>query len=70
MLGVAGWQVHGIRSRRIVYKEVVEVLSDYKKSYFWWFENPAFSDSTGSNRIEKDQDRVSDRFAWGKNLSH
>ena len=34
--GVGGLQVHGIRSRRLVYKEVVEVRSNYKKSYFWW----------------------------------
>ena len=34
--GVGGVQVHGICSRRLVYKEVVEVQSDHKKSYFWW----------------------------------
>ena len=28
--------VFGIRSRRLVYKEVIEVWSNYKKSYFWW----------------------------------
>ena len=36
MWGVGGLQVHGICSRRLVYKEVVEVRSDYKKFYFWW----------------------------------
>ena len=33
--GVGGLQVHAIRSRRLVYKEVVEALSNYKKSNFW-----------------------------------
>ena len=46
-----GLQVPGVRSRRLVYKEVVEVLSDYKKSFFWGFGNPACEDSTGSNPI-------------------
>ena len=36
MWGVGGLQVHGIRSCRLVYKEVVEVRSNYNKSYFWW----------------------------------
>ena len=35
MWGVGGMQVHGIRGRRLVYKEVVEALSNCKKSYFW-----------------------------------
>ena len=35
MWDVSGMQVHGIRGRRLVYKEVVEALSNYKKSYFW-----------------------------------
>ena len=34
--GVGGLEVHGIRSGRLVYKEVVEVWSNYKKSYLWW----------------------------------
>ena len=34
MLGVGGLQVYGIRSRRLLYKEVVEVRSIYEKSYF------------------------------------
>ena len=37
-----------------MYKEVVEVRSNYKKSYFSWFENPACGDSAGMNQIEKD----------------
>ena len=34
--GAGGLQVHGVPSRRLVYKEVVEVRWSYKKSYFWW----------------------------------
>ena len=48
-------QVHGVCSCRMVYREIVERRSDYKKSYLWRFRNPAFGDSTGSNRIEKDR---------------
>ena len=48
-------QVHGIGRCRPVYKEVVEVRSNYKKSSFWWFGNPACGDSTGSNWIEKNK---------------
>ena len=36
-------------SCRLVYKEVVEVQSNYKQFYFWWFWNPVCGDSTGSN---------------------
>ena len=36
MWGVGRLQVHGICCRRLVYKKVLEVQSDYKKSYFWW----------------------------------
>ena len=36
-----------------MYKEVVEVPSNYKKSYFWWSGNSACGDSTESNWIEK-----------------
>ena len=49
-----------------MYKEVVEALSDYEKSNFWWFRNPACGDSTGSNQIEKHQGRVSLRLVLGK----
>ena len=31
MLGVGGLRVHGICSRRLVYQEVVEAPSNYKK---------------------------------------
>ena len=34
-MGVGGLPVHVIRSRRLVHKEVVELGSNYKKSYFW-----------------------------------
>ena len=64
--GVGGLPVHVIRSRRLVHKEVVELGSNYKKSYFWWPGNPRCSDSTGSNQIGKGQHHVSARFAWGK----
>ena len=37
-------------SCRLVYKEVVEVQSNYKQFYFWWFGNPACGYSAGSNR--------------------
>ena len=53
-VGVGGLQVHGIRSYRLMYKEVVESLSNYQKSNFWPFRNPACGDLTGSNLIEKD----------------
>ena len=46
--------MHEIGSRRLVYKKVVEVRSNYKKSNFWRFGNPACSDSDGRNQIEKD----------------
>ena len=59
MCGVGRLQVHGIRSHRLVCKDVVEARSSYKKSYFWWFGNPACGDSSGSNWIDKYQDRVS-----------
>ena len=52
---MVGLQVHGIDSRKVVYKEVVEVQSNYKKPYFWWFGNPFYGDSAGSNRIRKDK---------------
>ena len=48
-------QVHWIGRRRPVYKEVVEVHSDCKISSFWWFGNPTYGDSTGSNWIRKDK---------------
>ena len=45
--------MHGIRSRKLVYKEVVEALSNYKRSYFWCFGNTACGDPTESNWIEE-----------------
>ena len=35
MGAVGGLQVHGIRSYRLVYQEVVEILLNYKRLYFW-----------------------------------
>ena len=52
---MGGLQMHGIGSRQLVYQEVVEVWSNYKKSYFWWFGDPACGDSAGSKWIEKDE---------------
>ena len=66
MRGVGRLQVHEIRSCRLLYKEVFEVLSNFKKSYFWWFGDPTCGDSTGGNRIEKDQGRVCARLFPGK----
>ena len=40
-----------IWSRRLVCRESVEAQSNDKKSYLWWFRNPAFGDL--SNWIEK-----------------
>ena len=34
MWGVGGMQVHEIRGDSVVYKEVIEALLNYKKSYF------------------------------------
>ena len=56
----------GILSHRLLYKEVVEVRSNNKKSYFWWFGDPACGNLTGSNQTEKGQGRVSARLAYGK----
>ena len=53
-LRVGGLQVHGIGSRRLVYKEVVELLPNCKKFYFWWLGNPSCGDPAGSNHIEKE----------------
>ena len=53
MESVSGLQVYWICSRRLVYSEVVEARSNYKKSYLWWFRNSACVDSTRSNWIEK-----------------
>ena len=37
MCGVDRLQVYGICSRRLIYNEVIEDRSNYKKSYLWWF---------------------------------
>ena len=46
--------------------EVVEALSNYKKSYFGWYGNSACGDLPGSNWIKKDQDCVPPRPVWRK----
>ena len=66
MLGVNRLQVHRICNRRLLYKKVIEARSNYKKSYFWWFGNPACGESTGSNKMKKIQGRVSAGLVWGK----
>ena len=66
MWDVGGLEEHGIFNRRLVYNEIVEGRSDYKKSYLWWFENIACGDSTGNSQIEKDLVRVPSGFVWGK----
>ena len=48
--GVSGLQVYGISSCKLLYKEMVEVRLNYKKSSFWYF------------GTEKDQGRVSARL--------
>ena len=63
---MSGLYMYGIRSRRLLYKEVVEFGSNYKKSYFLQFENSACHESIGSNPTQKDQGRVSARLVWGK----
>ena len=47
-------QVHWIGSHKLVYKEMVEVRSNYKKSYFWWFGNPTCGDTAERTQIGKD----------------
>ena len=49
----------------LAYNEEVEAQSNYKKSYLWWFGNPA-SDSNGSNRIEKECVGVTPRISSGR----
>ena len=53
MWDVSGMLVSGICGWRLVYKKVVEALSSYKESYFWWYGNLACDDSTGSTRLKK-----------------
>ena len=57
--------MHGVCSRRLVHREVADVGSNYKKSYFLWPGNPACVNSTGNNRIGKKQGHVSARLVWG-----
>ena len=52
MWGAGGLQVHGIRSRRLVCRKVVEALSNYKKQEILLL-------AIWEVRIEKEQGRVS-----------
>ena len=60
MWGVGGLQVYRICCR----SEVVEVRSNYKKSYSCSFRNSACGDSIGSNWIEKDWVGVRPGLVW------
>ena len=51
--GVDGLQVQGIGIRSLVYKDVLELRWNYKKSYFWWLGNPACGNSTGVTGLKK-----------------
>ena len=51
-----GLQVLGNGSCRMMYKEVVEVQSNYKKSYFSWFRNPA--NTIESNTINQSNTKL------------
>ena len=53
------------RGPKLVYKEGVEALSNYKKHY-WWFGDPACCDPSFSSRTEKDQAHAPPRHVWGK----
>ena len=53
--GRGGLQLHGIGSSRLVCKDLVQVRSNYKKSYVWWLGNLACGASAGSKWIEKDK---------------
>ena len=64
--GMGGLLVHGIHSCRLVLKEVADVGSNYKKSYFWWPGNTNCGDSTDSNQIGEGQGCISARLVWGK----
>ena len=47
-------QVHGICNRRLVHREVAEDRLNYKRTYLWWFRNPACGDSIlGLARLKK-----------------
>ena len=50
--------VHGICRRMLKYSEEAGTPSTHKKSYLWWFENPACGDWSGSSWTGKDRVRV------------
>ena len=47
-----------------MYREEVEVQSNYEKSCLRWLKNVACGNSTGSSRIEKDKIFVPSSFVW------
>ena len=56
----------GIFNHRLVYSEVVQAGSDYKKSYLYWFGNIVCGDLTWSNWSEKDLVCVPPGLVWEK----
>ena len=57
-----------LRGCKLVYKEVVEALSDYKRFNLWWFGDLACGDPTGSNWIKNNLGRVSLGVIWRKRV--
>ena len=53
MRDASGMLVLGIRGWRLVCKEVVEAVLNYKKSCFWSYGNPACGDSNGTTGLKK-----------------
>ena len=69
MSGIGRLQLHGICSYKLVYREVVEARSNYKRSYFCYFQgfgNIICGDLTGVIWIEKDYVRLPPDLAWEK----
>ena len=66
MWSVGELQVYEIFSHRLMYSEVTEARSNYKKTYFWSFRNLTCDDSTGTERIEKKQVGEPPGLVWGK----
>ena len=55
MWSVGELQVYEIFSHRLMYSEVNEARSNYKKTYFWSFRNFTCDDSTGTEPIKKNR---------------
>ena len=56
-----GMKVHWIGGRRLVHKEVVEVESNYKNSYFWWFGSDSSIFKTSWRFL---QDVITSKTSW------